>query len=94
MKSPLVWGKLFFIFLGKSKEIERKTKGFDKILEEKLRFGRDLEKDNERAHELCMKPLVYFSQNTLKLALISLFGLQQSVVRNLTIDYCGLGCLG
>ena len=49
-----------WFFWGKSKEIERKTKGFDKILKEKFGFERDLEEEKKRAHKFSKKPLVYF----------------------------------
>ena len=62
MKSPRLevfeerkWG-----FLGKTKEIEKKTRRFGEILEEKLGFGRDLEEKKKRALGPSKKPLTYF----------------------------------
>ena len=38
----------------------KKTKQFCKILDEKLRFERDLEEEKKRAHGISKKSLVYF----------------------------------
>ena len=53
--------------------MKEKLKNLGEILEEKFRFGKDLEEENKRAFKLFLKPLVFILSKCFKTSIYNAF---------------------